>query len=518
MLLEFRVANFRSIRDEQTLSLVALEKDTQHEDANVLSTGNPQVPQVLADAALYGPNASGKTNLILAMGFFQAMVRDSAASVQPGQPLNVQAFAFDPEFSGQPSSFEAAFILDGVRYQYGFTATPDRIHDEWLLVYKAAKPQEWFTRSWSAETGEQEIGFSKTYFSGNKDIWKKSTRPNALFLSTAVLLNSDLLTPVWNWIVNRWVVIQANSPLIIGKSIEYFESALTRELVLDFMNSADFGIEAISIKREKVKQQGFQMDFASGQGKILEPVEVEQALPLFLHRGAKGQATMSITDESAGTQKHFALAGVVLHVLRSGSVLVADELENSLHPLLVRHIIGFFQSREHNPLGAQLVFTTHNTSLMTSELFRRDQIWFTEKGTDLATVLFSLLDFGGVRPTEVYEKRYLEGRYGAIPILNELSVQAVSSDGQQKGQQEGQEPWESGTSRRPSSCISSHLDRLRREGDRASVLRGPAAAAETDDGPLSDRPIGLGSPARQGGRLRGTLGENFGLGRSVVCF
>jgi len=416
MLLEFRVSNFRSIRDEQCLSLVPVSSDKSLEGSNVFKTGSSLVPAALKGAAIYGANASGKSTVLNAMAIMQALVRDSATSVQSGQSLNVQGFAFDDKLHSGATAFELTALIDGIRYQYGFSLVPERIRDEWLLVYKSNKPQEWFRREWKEEKKAYDYAPFSSYFSGQKELWKKSTRDNALFLSTAVQLNCEPLKPLWDWIVASWMIFPSMAIPVLDPTLDAIEAGGAKA-VLGFLNSADLGIVDVEIDRQKAKRNQFVFDGATGTASFSEPMDVELRMPKFRHEAGSRSAVLDFAFESEGTQRLFSLAGFILAALDKGKTLVLDEMETSLHPLIVRHILGFFLSPATNPKGAQILFSTHNTSLMDKELLRRDQIWFTDKGSDQATVLASLSDYSP-RKSEAFEKGYLEGRYGAIPVLD----------------------------------------------------------------------------------------------------
>jgi AAA15 family ATPase/GTPase len=417
MLVEFRVSNYRSIRDEQVLSLVPVRGDTTLHAGNTHPTSSKQIPEVLCGAGIYGANASGKTNLLKALAFFQAMVRDSATKLSSGQTLNVKGFAFDEELIHQPSSFEIGALIDGIRYQYGFSASTERVHDEWLLVYKAAKPQQWFSREWDRDKTTYHYTPFSSHFLGSKDNWRLSTRENALFLSTAVQWNSEQLKPLWNWIVNSLVVIEPLAPLNPGITLAAIDDADSKKAILGFLNSADLGIADVEVRKEPGRQTNFIIDGATGRIVANDVADAEMRIPVFKHTTAKGNADFGPTEESSGTMRLFAFAGILLLVLRRGMTLVIDEIESSMHPLLVRHILSTFFSSDANPQGAQIVFSTHATGLLDDELLRRDQVYFTEKDPDQATTLTPLSEFSA-RRHEAFERNYLQGRYGAVPILS----------------------------------------------------------------------------------------------------
>ncbi len=419
MLIEFRVSNYRSLREEQTLSLVA-GKDKAFAETHVVPAPNKVLPALLRSAVVYGPNASGKSNLIQALFFMRAVVAESATVIQLGQTYNAQPFRLDPAMVSEPSEFEVTFALAGVRYQYGFRLTPQRITDEWLLAYKAPKAQQWFTRHWDATTDKEHYEFS-SHLTGQRRLWQDSTRPNALFLSTAVHLNSELLKPIFQWIVENLVVFSQNMMPLPDFSVQMAQDPAGAQAITDFLGAADISIAGIEITRRKGVRHLFQLDGTAGVTNTTWQ-EAEMLVPQFRHVTDQGGATFELEDESLGTQRLFALAGPVLDILKRGSVLVVDELDSSLHTLLVRRLVEWFHNPALNTGCAQLVFTTHDTALLEQDLFRRDQIWFVEKTRDQTTRLYPLTDFSP-RKGEALERNYLIGRYGAVPVLHDLTSQ-----------------------------------------------------------------------------------------------
>ena len=415
MLVEFRVQNFRSLREEQVLSLVA-SKDKTLQDTHTQSTGLKAAPSVLRSAAIYGANASGKSNLIKALQYMRGVVAESATVIQPGQTFAVQPFRLDAQSAKEPTAFEVTFIIDGVRYQYGFALTPQRIVSEHLLVYKAFKPQRWYERRYDAQTGKDVYDFGPS-LKGPKHLWEGATRPNALFLSMAVQLNSEALRPVFDWFVNGLVIFNEQAQLSPQVSIRMLQQAEGRRQICDFLSAADIGIADIEVVTRKVPSQAVHFDLVAGKAEVRNE-EVEEHQLRFSHVTEQGRAVFDLMDESNGTRNLLFLTGPVLDILRKGLTLVIDELDTSLHTLLVRELVRLFHRPEINTGGAQLIFTTHDTSLLDAPgLLRRDQIWFVEKDRDQASELVSLSEFSP-RKNEALERGYLMGRYGGIPFLN----------------------------------------------------------------------------------------------------
>jgi hypothetical protein len=352
------------------------------------------------------------------------IVLESATSQQRGDKLSVTPFRLSNTTLNAPSEFEVMFIVDQVRYQYGFTATAERIHEEWLLAYPKGRPQRWFGRDWN-EAKQQYDWEPGSNLTGEKQLWQKSTRDNALFLSTAVQLNSEQLQPIYDWFKTtlRLANISGWSPGFSASLCETTEKAQ----VMDFLRAADLNIEDIIVEKKPFDVKALPDDMPeqlksaiAGDMKDKQLVDIKT-----VHKGDDGKpVTFDFEDESDGTQKLFAFAGPWIDSLTHGYVLFIDELHDNLHPRLVQFLVQLFHSNETNPRNAQLVFTTHETSILNQEVFRRDQIWFCEKDKQQATVVYPLTDFSPRKGRENLELAYLSGRYGALPYVRPLRKQA----------------------------------------------------------------------------------------------
>ena len=419
MLVEFRIKNFRSLRDEQVLSLVA-STDKTLLDTHALDTGLKASPHLLKSAVVYGANASGKSNLIKALQYMRGVVLESA-TLQPGQTFDrLHPFKLDVISSNLPTEFEVTFILDDVRYQYGFAMNTQRIVSEQLLVYKAFKPQRWFERHFDAETGKDVYEFGPS-LKGAKNLWEGATRPNALFLSMAVQLNSEALRSVFDWFANRLVIFNEQSPLSPQFSVQMLKQEAQHKSICEFLRAADISIADIEVATKQAMMHSIRFDLATGKR---EEESGEQAVDevRFHHITEHGKAVFDLMDESSGTRNLLFLTGPILDILNKGLTLVVDELDTSLHTLLVQALVRLFHRPEVNTGGAQLVFTTHDTSLLDAYgLFRRDQVWFVEKQPDQSSSLYPLLDFSP-RKNEALERGYLQGRYGALPFLRSQAL------------------------------------------------------------------------------------------------
>jgi uncharacterized protein len=422
MLIEFRTENHRSLRDEQVLSLEATRGAPDSRDRRIEGS-NPVLPV----AALYGANASGKSNVLAGLRFMRDAVVHSHRFWEPDAGVPRDPFAWGPKRS-EPSLFEIAFVLDGVRVEYGFGVNDERFLEEWLYAWPHGRKQVWFEREGdSFRYGE--------HLKGENRVAESVTRPNGLFLSAAVQNRHEQLEPVFRWFRNcryhnvtgsrgaeplgriaheeafRWLGIESSQRELFVKYDE--EERLNRvRRFRELLTSADVGIIDFKVQSDET-------DRAS------EPWARRARTRVFMqHKSNTPDAWLPLERESHGTRQLFRLAPLILAALDAGAVLVVDELEASFHPLLALQIVQTFNDPIKNARNAQLVFSTHDTNLLGTTLgepsLRRDQVWLTEKDQEGASVLYPLTDYKP-RKEENLERGYLQGRYGGIPFLGPLA-------------------------------------------------------------------------------------------------
>jgi hypothetical protein len=451
MLIEFRIGNFRSFDEPQTFSLVA-SVDTRHPD-NCIAFGKLQL---LKSAAVYGANASGKSNLIRAMGFMRQFVLYSATRMNIGDAIPVVPFQLNPDSRGKASFFEAAFVMGEVRYQYGLTATSKRVEDEWLIAYPKGRAQHLLERRFDVETQQTTWAF-RGDLKKEETLLKERTRDNGLVLSRGAELNVAPLTMLFLWFRQKMLVLDLSSSpeTLIDETAQRLKTdAAFRERVLRVIRHADLGISDLELSEDQHRYLFAKVPGSPFERRVsLEDVPVSRPgpftaadtdpsgpvvsgslsnpfidyVPLSLgdtirsiHRLPGGEAVPFnfLEAESKGTQRFFALAGLWLDALEQGGLLVIDELDCSMHSLLTRKLIELFQNRDANPKGAQLLFSTQDTVLMDLEMFRRDQLWIVEKDRAGASRLSSVYDFEEKpRNNEALQRRYLAGRYGGVPVF-----------------------------------------------------------------------------------------------------
>lgn len=419
MLIEFRVKNFRSFRDMQRFSMMASADQAMPD--NVIATEALGHDRLLKSAVIYGANASGKSNLISALGFMADFVSGSDGR-KPNEPIPVQAFRLDVAHETSPSTFEAVFIKNGVRYQYGFSVDQRRVHEEWLLAYPKRVAQQWFRRTPKPDSGESEWYFG-SHFRGDKERLARLTRPGNLFLSVAAQFNQKQIEDVYDWFTGELRVITAAQL----QNEEYFEKisavlAMGSQRLTDslarLLRIADLGITDFVTEEKKRSEASLPAGLSDEfRARLLKGTDYRIQMRHRTQEEPSGGMLFPIEDESLGTRRLFGLGAPLWQVLTYGSSLAVDELDSSLHPHLVRSIVGLFHGADSNKENAQLIFNTHDTTLLDADIFRRDQVWFVEKDDAGASHLYPLLEYRP-RKDEALGKGYLRGRYGAVPFLD----------------------------------------------------------------------------------------------------
>ncbi len=393
MLIEFTIGNFKSFRDKTTFSMIAANltsDDPALDRDNVIPIKKDL--RLLKSAAVYGANASGKSNLGVALRFMRQFVLNSAREAVTITELGLEPFLLDRETRQQPSFFEVVFLMDSIQHRYGFEIDKSHVVSEWLFHVPKTKEVSLFVRE------GQEISV-RTGFKEGKGL-EMRTRPEALFLSVAALFNGKSSGQIQDWLDSLAVTTGLQDDDFRAHTLEQLNDPELRRQIVGLIQDLDFGIDDLLVHKEQIYTTHY----------LRQPPA-----------GVKDVVSMGVdTHASQGTRKLIAMAGPLHSVLANGQTMFIDELDARLHPLLTRRIIELFHSPLTNPKGAQLIFATHDTNLLDKSLFRRDQIWFAEKDQQGATHLASLAEYR-VRNDAAFEKNYLEGRYGAIPFLGGLT-------------------------------------------------------------------------------------------------
>lgn len=430
MIIQFLVRNFKAFKDEAVLNMAASNYDkADREEENVIHESAFDL-RLLKSAVIYGPNASGKSRFLEAIMFMRNFVIRSAKDWQSGDAIPVDPFRLNSVTRKEGSEFEMTFIDNGELFRYGFELDSEKVIAEWLYHRPKTKEIEIFTRDF------QEIGFHKTRYKGAKMLVDQDmVRENALFLSVAAQFNLELSKRVVNWFKKLQVISGLKEEGYHFYTMTKTQEAASKGRILDLVQRADLGITNISTQTMDVNnlpddmpvrlKEMVRKKIREENAEFLSDVETTHKT-YDDSRNHVDTTTFSLDDdESSGTKKFFALTGPILEVLDKGHILVVDEFDSKLHPNLACKLIELFNSKKTNKNNAQLIFNTHNTNMLRAGLFRRDQIWFTEKNRYGEAKLYSLADFktSSVRKEENYEDKYIQGKYGAVPYteyFNEL--------------------------------------------------------------------------------------------------
>jgi len=411
MLISFSVENYFSIKDEIlfTMEATKYKSDTLSNDFTI-GTLN-----LLRTGVIFGPNGSGKSNILLAMKQMREIVENTHSDNIAANP-----FKFDIDYIDRPTKFEVKFLMNDIIYRYGFSFKKNLIVEEWLY-YKKNKPStresQYFQRNYQ---DFKNFGDYKK----EADLIKKEdkTREDKLYLTIVAEFNGKISRNIMNWFdtFNTFSSIHSDlSSFTIGK----MRDKTQLERIISFMQSADFGI--IDLQEKKIEFDEIPSKISNNVPEdLINDLKKNGATTLetyhnkYQNKKFVGIESLPFSKESDGTQKLFDLTGVILEALDNGEILIIDELDNSFHTRIIEEIIKLFNS-DRNINNSQLIFVSHDTNILTQKLFRRDQIWFTEKNIYGETDLYSLIDFG-TRKDSVLEKNYLAGKYGSIPIITNL--------------------------------------------------------------------------------------------------
>lgn len=422
MLIQFSIRNFKTFKEKTVLNMVASNYDKSTREKENVTRQNDFNLRLLKSSVIFGANASGKTKFIEGLMFMKQFVIRSSKDSQKGEPIEVVPFKLQTDSEKDSSEFEVIFLYKKEMFRYGFEVTNEKVVSEWLYHRPKTKEVEIFYRD------KQKFEIHNRNFSkGATLIKEKLIRDNALLISVAGQFNDKIAGKVIEWFKGFKTISGLDESGYKGFTMGRTKDPKHRAKILELLKVADLGIQEISLEILDVNKLPKDMpqelkDIISKKMKDEDAEFISDVLTTHKKFDSNkkhiGDIKFSMDEEeSSGTRKFFYLTGPVLDSLENGNVLIVDELDSKLHPNLVCKLVSLFNSVEHNPNNAQLIFNTHDTNLLGSGLFRRDQIWFTEKDRIGVSKLFSLADFA-VRKNENFENNYIEGKYGAIPYLN----------------------------------------------------------------------------------------------------
>ena len=443
MFLEFQVENYLSFKDKATLSMLASPKIKKDLQDSVIKIGRHTV---LTSGAIYGANASGKSNLIKAIRFMRSFIFESAKESRVGKNINVNGFRLNSSCDQKPSTFEMTFIVKDFKhnnkmmdvvFRYGFQVDKTRVCSEWLFARFTAQESRLFVRS------EDNISIGEKFIEG-KQLYKATgkIRETSLFLSQIFLLkgkNASITNSVIDWFLKLQDISPMSNHSFMNITANLLEDKEKKNRILQALCHADICIDDITVKKKQIDISEIPESIISDLANKSEKIDPSRFFSLTINAIRKkynaqkeviGEESFDFErEESQGSQKIFALIGPILDALRYGMILVIDEIDARLHPSLCEVLISLFNSPKTNAANAQLIFASHNTLIMSKRLLRRDQIYFTEKNKFGESILYSLLDYTKVRNDASYDKDYLMGKYGGVPYLGDFeSLQTWESN------------------------------------------------------------------------------------------
>ncbi len=417
MLVQFSVDNFRSIKDTATLSMVSGSDN----EKNTFVARNYRL---LRSAVIYGANASGKSNVLLALAFMRSLVLNEHKIVQSTDVLPHEPFRLSTETENASSTFEVVFVADGTKYRYGFEADATTVYAEWLFEDAHGREATLFQR----DKDEAKLSVNRNRFPEGRGL---KTIDNSLFLWRCDQNGGKISQRILRWFSNVNLLYGMNPSGYLRYTVEQMEQTAFRRQIMNLVHVADLGIEDIAVEKNQFTKdeidqltlpESVRSDAISGVTPLMR-VEIGALHSKYDADNKRiGTETFELaTEESEGTKKYFSLSAPILDTLYQGRILLIDELDASLHPMLVANLVTLFNHPEVNRHNAQLIFVTHDTNLLNQSLFHKSQIWFTEKDEQGGTHLTSLLEFRGIRKEDNIEKHYIQGKYGAIPFLGDFA-------------------------------------------------------------------------------------------------
>ncbi|MDQ1244262.1 MAG: hypothetical protein QG567_619 [Campylobacterota bacterium] len=422
MLLQFSVNNYRSIKDTVTFSMLSSSKN---ENSFKVKKYN-----LLNSAVIYGANASGKSNLLRAMAFMGRIVLNKTKVIQSTDTLPHDPFRLNSSTQDASSTFEIVFFIGETKYRYGFELDNTTVYAEWLYADEKGKEAKLFYR----DSEDEEYVNKHKFKEGNRFFDDKKLEinilPNQLLIWECDRTKDGIISKsILKWFSRFNLIDGLDHGGYISYTIKKMEDSTFKNEMINLVKTADIGINDIVLQEEELPKEFFEnspfseefiQDMIAAKGNKIPIVKTFHAI-FDENNNEIGKEIFELDDEeSLGTRKFFKMSAPILNTLQEGKILMIDELDASLHPMLTRHLIKLFHDKSINTKNAQLIFATHDTNLLKPQIFRRDQIWFTEKDKYGSTDIYALSEIKNVRKTEDFESQYIQGKYGAIPYLGKF--------------------------------------------------------------------------------------------------
>ena len=422
MLVEFTVNNFKSIKNSVKFSMLTSTKD-------VGNTFDARDYKILSSAIIYGANASGKSNFLRALAFMGRFVLNRFKILQSIDRLPHEPFKLCTDTEDSSSFFEIVFFINNIKYRYGFEMDSHTIYSEWLFADEKGKEAKLFFRDIDEDDYVNPNRFKEGYQFFDKKNQKIKIAKNQLFIWKCDQEDGEISKSILKWFNNLNMIDGMDHKGYINFTMKKMEDENFKNKIVELVKTADIDIDDISIEEDDVPldvieklpmPDSIKKEILNDGG--LKSIEINTKHKKYDGSGnIVGEVIFELDkEESKGTRKFFAMSAPIIDTLQNGKILIIDELDASLHPILTQHLIQLFHDKDINSKNAQLIFATHDTNLLKPHIFRRDQIWLTEKDKYSSTDLYSLAQFKGVRAKEDFEKQYIQGKYGAIPYLGKF--------------------------------------------------------------------------------------------------
>jgi len=422
LLLQFSVNNYKSIKDTVTFSMATSSKD----EGNSFKIGKYEL---LKSAIIYGANASGKSNFLKAMAFMGKIVLNKNKVIQSTDTLEHFPFRLNTDTQNSSSTFEIVCFINNIKYRYGFEIDDTTVYAEWLYASEIGKEAKLFYRDIEEDSYINPNKFKEGFKFFNKKDLKIDISKNQLFIWKCDQNDGEVAKSILNWFDKFNLIDGMEHDGYIGYAIEQMQNEDFKNEIVNLVKTADIGIDDILLNEEKVPDNFLDSIPFTDEYKENLRKKMGNTIPLLntyhtqydKNNNEVGKIIFELDEEeSKGTRKFFKMSAPILNTLREGKVLIIDELDASLHPMLTKHLIKLFHNEKINTKNAQLIFATHDTNMLTPTMFRRDQIWLTEKDKYGATDIYSLAQLKDVIKNENFEKQYIQGKYGAIPYLGKF--------------------------------------------------------------------------------------------------
>lgn len=407
MVLEIRLSNFFSIKDEVCLDFRAANIKSANARALMDNVFRQDKTDVLKTMVMYGANASGKSNVIKAIRFCNTLVFRSHMHNE-NTIFNFKPFKFDG-FANKPSKYFIRFLSNGIEYEYAFSLTNTQIIEESLHFYPKGRIKEIFTRDERRGKEKSEIYTFGDVIKRPMDV-AENTSNKTLYISRASQMDREIPKEVFTYFHNTFIL----QYLGFGMSAIERLSKENKELLIDALKIADSDIVDVKIRSLKQPGKNFNANLDTLTVTVEEVVQERLQITTF-HKRDPNKGFDFLTEESQGTIKLFFIMLTIMDIVKNNKILLIDEIEESLHPKIIEYIFNFFRASK----SAQLLCTTHNTKFLDLKKMRKDQIYFVNKKEDASTEVYSLYDYSDFRDTMDLEKAYLQGRFDAVPIIND---------------------------------------------------------------------------------------------------